>query len=144
LALSTAKGFSALDLMIVFAVTAVCVTMGGPLLSDYSVRTRVIDALVVAEGAKTAVTLTCAEDPMITLLNKTLAGYRPQRSDHVQTVHLAGSCIHPTIMVVTENTGAEVDPTLVFSGDFSSGSGGNAWTCVSNGLNAHLPETCRK
>jgi len=138
------RGLSALELIIIFAVTAICVAAGAPLLTDFSVRAKVVEALTVADGAKTALTMTCDEQPNLSSLTEELIGFTFQKTNYVQAVYLDGSCSLPIIKIVTTNTGALIDPTLVFSGNFLNGMGKNGWTCSSDGISAQLPKECRK
>lgn len=138
------RGLSALELIIIFAVTAVCVAAGAPLLTDISVRTKVVEALTVADGVKAALTMTCEEAPNLSALDDELIGFTFQKTNYVQAVYLDGSCALPIIKIVTTDTGALIDPTLIFSGNFTQGSGNNGWTCTSDGLSAQLPKECRE
>jgi hypothetical protein len=138
------RGLSALELIIIFAVTAICVSAGTPLLTDFSVRTKVVEALTVAAGVKTALTMTCEEAPNLTTLDDNLIGYKFQKTNYVQAVYLDGSCALPIIKIVTTDTGAQIDPTLIFSGNFTNGRGKSGWTCTSDGVSAQLPKECRE
>jgi type IV pilus assembly protein PilA len=137
------KGFTLIELMIVVAVIAIILTLALPLYSNYTTRAKIGEALSVANAAKTAVASTCVEDPTIAALTNSRAGYSFQASTYVQSVTVGGPCLAPTIIVLTTNTGANIDPTLTITGDFTIGSGRISWDCVSDGLNVHLPDSCR-
>ena len=137
-------GFSAIDLLIVFSVTSICVVFGAPMLSDYSVRARVTEAFIVAENTRKDVTVACAEDPAEATLDINHAGITFHQSRYVKSLLLQGSCAKPTITVLTQDTGASFDLTLLLSGKSVAGESRTAWTCSSNGPDSYVPESCRK
>ena len=137
------RGFTLIELMIVIAVIAIIVTLAIPTYSDYSIRTKIAESLSIAAAAKTAVASTCQEDITIINLSNQMAGYDFQAVKYVSSIEVGGVCFAPTITMTTQDTGAQPDPVLILTGDFSLGSGRIAWTCVSNGLNIHVPKTCR-
>ena len=56
------KGISLLEVVIVFAITAVLVAVSMPNFHDYSARARVVDALEQASPAQAALVRTCTQD----------------------------------------------------------------------------------
>ena len=136
------SGFTLIELMIVFAVIAIILTLAIPTYSDYSARSKIAESLSVAAGAKTAVASTCQENPTITNLTNNLAGYNFQETEYVSDIVIDGACLAPRITMITQVTGIQPDPVLTLTGDFTL-AGRITWICVSDGLNAHVPKTCR-
>ncbi len=141
--LSKGDGFTLVELMIVVAIIAIILTLAIPTYTNYSIRAKIGEALSVANAAKTAVASTCQEDLTIDPLTASRAGYGFEPATYVASIVLGGPCTDPTITVTTQNTGAQLDPVLTITGELVDGSGRTSWTCVSSGLNVHLPATCR-
>ena len=139
----SAKGFTLIELMIVVAVIAIILTLAIPTYSNYSIRVKISEAISMTEAAQTAATSFCQDDRTITSLNNQLAGYEFQASKYVQNIILSGDCDAPIITMTTRATGARPNPVLTMTGDFANKSDQIKWTCVSSGLNIHLPESCR-
>lgn len=140
---SQGEGFTLIELMIVVAVIAIILTLAIPTYSNYTIRSKIAEALSVTAAAKTAISGACQEDLTIAAITPTLAGYAFQPSTYVANIAMGGPCTDPVITITTQNTGAAVDPVLTLTGDVTSGAGRTAWTCVSSGLNIHVPEACR-
>ena len=137
------RGFTLIELMIVLAVIAIILTLAIPTYSNYSTRAKIAESLSVAAGAKTAVASTCQENPTITNLTNQLAGYTFQETEYVSNnIVIDGACLAPRITMTTQVTGIQPDPVLTLTGDFTL-AGRITWICVSDGLNAHDPRTCR-
>ena len=141
--LSREVGFTLIELMIVVSIIAILLMLAIPTYSNYTTRTKIGEALSVGTSAKTAVTSACQEDLTIDPLTAGLAGYSFVASNYVASVVVAGPCTAPTITITTHNTGAQTDPVLTLSAEVTAGSGRTTWTCVSSGLNSHVPDTCR-
>jgi len=136
-------GFTLIELMIVVAVIAIILTLAVPTYANFMIRSRINEALSVSNAAKTAVASACQADQAITMLTPDLAGYSFTESRYVAGIDIDGPCTAPHIKITTRNTGAVTDPVLTLTGDFQGGSARTTWTCVSSGLNVHVPETCR-
>ena len=143
LSLHCLKGFSAIDMLTVFSITCVCVVAGTPFLSNYAVRTKLTEAITAADGARTAVTITCMEEPNLANLDNRATGYTFDGGQYVSNVEVGGSCTRATIKLLTMNTGAHPDPTLTLTGISPAGDTRMGWTCSGTGPALHLPEGCR-
>jgi len=137
------KGFSAIDMLTVFSITCVCVVAGTPFLSNYAVRTKLTEAITVADGARTAVNIACMEEPNLTRLDNLATGYTFEGSRYVSEVEVGGSCARATIRLLTMNTGAQPDPVLTLTKISQGGDAPMGWTCSGTGSELHLPENCR-
>ena len=143
------KGFTLIELMIVIAIIAILVALALPAYQDYTIRTKVGEGLSVAASAKIAVSETCQSDPLIgggapgapTNAN---TGYAFAASTYVTSVTIGGTCLAPTLVVVTTNTGAATDVELTLTGAYADSAGRIQWTCARTaGENRHVPTSCR-
>ena len=129
--------------MIVVAVMTIILTLAIPTYSNYSIRAKISEAITFAETAEIAIASVCQEDRKITSLTNQLAGYKFQASKYVQKIVINGTCDIPVIKVTTRATGTRPNPQLTLTGKFADDTDQITWTCVSSGLNIHVPESCR-
>ena len=151
------RGISLLEVIIVFAITAVLVALSMPNFHDYSTRARVVDALDQARPAQSALVRTCMSDNQAVVKNNADAGYVHHRSspdrDFIDRVVLAADCEEKklVVMVWTYNTGAQYDPVIEWTAEVPTGVTTEGfeppygWHCrVIRGDYAHVPQECRK
>ncbi len=139
---SKGDGFTLIELMIVVAVIAIILTLALPVWGDYMIRSKVSEALSVSNAAKTAVSTTCQETPLITALTPQNSGYTfTAPTQYIASINLSGPCSQSVITVVTQDTGASPDPILTITGTLENGH--MRFVCVSSGPNKHVPRTCR-
>ena len=137
------KGFTLIELMIILAVIAIILTLAIPTYSNYSIRNKMGEAISLSETTKVAVMSFCKQDRLVANLSKRMADFEFQTSRYVKKIVVSGSCNAPTITMTTQATGAKPSPVLTFNGDFAENADHITWTCLSSGLNIHLPESCR-
>jgi type IV pilus assembly protein PilA len=140
---SKTTGFTLIELMIVIAVIAIILMMAIPAYSNYAIRAKMGEALALTAAAKTAVASTCIEDPTLTGLTNSKAGYGFNSTQWVNSIMVSGDCTQPVITAATQNTGAPGDPDIVLTGNLMSSTGKMTWICTSIAANSLLPRECR-
>lgn len=142
---TNATGFTLIELMIVVAIIAIILTLALPVYTNYTIRTKIGEAISVAAAAKAAVASTCMEDPTLTGLDNSLVGFDYGGSTWVETINVTENCLEPVITIRTQNTGAPAPaPEITLTGSFTNNTGRVTWTCASpNAPNYLVPSTCR-
>jgi hypothetical protein len=144
LVMNRIRGFSILDLLIIFSIVLICVVIGTPLVTKYSIQVRMAEALYEAERAQSMVTTYCAVSPSVVELNSASTGYVLHDSEYVKSLQMGGPCVAPSITVVTQNTGISPDPTITLTGTRLSDTSLLAWDCSSSSNDSYVSESCRK
>jgi type IV pilus assembly protein PilA len=135
-----ARGFTFVELLVVFAAVFVMLAGAQSWLANYSVRSKLAEALSDAEPVKFEIVLACNERPDIEDLTSANLGIAPPTSLYVESVTVGGSCNGPHISVQTANTGLLVDPTFILAQNLETE--GARWTCSSTALDVHTPIGC--
>lgn len=129
--------------MIVIAIIAVLVSLALPSYQDYTIRAKVAEGLSVAAAAKTAVALTCMEDPSVSPTGSTV-GYSFSPTNYVTSVQISNTCAEPWIVIRTRNTGSTPDMVISLDGYLAVSSTRITWNChLVAGESRHLPGSCR-
>lgn len=137
------KGFTLIELMILVAIITIILTLALPVLSNYRVRTKVVEALSLANTVKNATSAICVERPSLTELTIEKTGPVLKESLYVRSITVTGTCIAPVITITTQNMGLSTDPVITLTGDFPGDSARANWTCTANVLNIYVPKECR-
>jgi type IV pilus assembly protein PilA len=140
---TTSRGFTLIELMVVLTAIAIILALALPTYFNYTIRAKVSEATSLGATAKTVLASTCQKDPTLIDLTNQKAGYSFQESKYVFNIVLGGTCLTPTITIATQATGAQPDPVLTITGDFTFGGGSTTWTCATSGLDIHVPKECR-
>jgi len=137
------SGFTLIELLIIGAVIVITLTIAIPTYSNYSIRAKIGEALSPITAVKSATASVCQEGRTFGFLTNQLVGYKFKASKYVKNIVLSGTCNAPTIILTTRATGAKPSPVLTITGDFADNDEQITWTCVSSGLDIHVPRICR-
>lgn len=136
-------GLTLVELIIYLTVISICLAGLHAWLTNLSVRKRIAEVLSIADSAKQAIVITCAENPGIPELTSNLVGFPPPNSKYIESISFSSTCEVPIITIATINTGSLADLTFTIIGDKSGQSGKMEWVCTSYGPKAHIPEGCQ-
>jgi prepilin-type N-terminal cleavage/methylation domain-containing protein len=138
------KGFTLIELMIVIAIIAILLALALPAYQDYTIRTKIGEALSVAASAKLAAAETCQTDPATPLVDAADAGYTFTASKYVDGMSISGGCAVDSTITIVANTTALVGVapnTVTLTGTVHDSN--VDWVCTSGHLPQHVPSTCR-
>lgn len=138
--MNTDKGFTLIELMIVIAILGILIAIALPAYQDYSIRTKNAECLMVAAGAKAAVSETHHSATILANIDSnTDAGYSFTSSDYCASINISNGDI---TAITTSATGG---PIVTFVLDSTEAPGIVEWTCTATGQasGAQIPKECR-
>jgi type IV pilus assembly protein PilA len=141
-------GFTLIELMIVIAILAIILALALPVYSNYTIRTRISEALGEGMAATASVGAYCRDHSNVVPLDNERAGYQfreeTDQDSHVAIIEVSGNCAGAVITITTKNTGQSPDPILLLNGESGLQNDRIEWTCFSNNTPSFLlPPTCR-
>lgn len=142
------KGFSLIEIMMTFAVTATMLAFTLPTFVGPAISERIGHSLSLMAPAKEVLVKTCKANETAIVSNQYDAGnfFNASGNDqsYMDRIELKADCAmgSMTIVIWTDRTGAKTDPVLELNANHASGVG--AWTCrVISGDSIYVPEECR-
>ena len=132
------KGFTLVELLIVFAIIAILVMFAFPAYLDYTIRTRVADGLHYADGAKVAVSETTLSNNTLPATQAATGFVSPPATDNVASITVgANGTITITYTAIAGGGTVILTPTLVPDQDLT-------WDCTGGTmLPKYRPGSCR-
>ena len=132
------QGFTLIELMIVVAIIAILAAIALPAYQDFTIRTRVSEAIVLASGAKAMVTENISN---INQLNATACNGVSTLTVATDNVS-AFDCVGNGVLTVT-TTPLAGSVTLTLAPDYNADDKVQ-WHCTRTaGQNKHVPSECR-
>ncbi len=133
------NGFTIIELMIVLVIVSILVAFAITAYQTYVIKTRVIEGLELASGAKLTVSETA-------ISNKALPATAAQASCNspAATANVASIVCGDNGIITITFTEAAGDGTIIFTPTLTD-SGGVSWDCTAGTLAAkYRPANCRK
>jgi len=139
----TQKGFTLIELMIVVAIIGILAAIALPAYQDYTIRSKVSEALTMASAAKLAVAETAASEGGLAKVSSANLGYKFNGSKYVASITIADTT--GIITVKTQATGAATNPEFTLEPKAGASTDDPlSWECKkSAGEAKHLPASCR-
>jgi len=136
------SGFTLIELMIVIAIMAILLAIAVPAYQAYNIRAQVSEGYNLAAPAKTAIAVLCHSNPNADVSTESSFTFSSTSDGLINSITINGDCDAPEIDVVTQNTGADVDPAFQLQG--TNLSSGITWVCnLQAGSPSHMPGNCR-
>ncbi len=146
------QGFTLIELMIVVAIIGILAAIAIPAYQDYIARAQMSEAMVLADGVKTAVSEAFANDGSCpanaTAAVSGIAKAVDINGNYVAKVTTAGTgsatggcTIEATLNSTGVSTGIQ-GKTITLTMATTATAGSLTWTCASTALQKYVPKTC--
>jgi type IV pilus assembly protein PilA len=136
------QGFTLIELMIVVAIIAILAAIALPAYKDYTVRSKISEAVIQASAAKLAVAETAASLGGLSSITATNHGFSFAGTTYVSTIAIAPGT--GVVTVTTTNTGASGAAPVFTLTPVDNGQGILEWTCANTaGEDKYMPASCR-
>ncbi|MEY3760737.1 MAG: hypothetical protein RIR39_2228 [Pseudomonadota bacterium] len=140
------QGFTLIELMIVVAIIGILAAVAIPAYQDYIARAQMSEAMILADGLKTAVSeaysqsATCPSNG-----NSGIAAATAISGNYVLSVTAGGGTGPCTIMATMKGTDVAagiVSASLTLTMGASLPAGSVTWACTSTAKQKYLPKAC--
>jgi type IV pilus assembly protein PilA len=139
---SVQKGFTLIELMIVVAIIGILAAIAIPQYQDYTIRSKLTEALNLAAPAKLAVAETYASLGRLPADEGEAGIATTMSSKYVQSLTLAAGVI--TVTVTGINNTIPIDGgQIILTPNIDADETRVDWTCTSDLDNKYLPSNCR-
>ena len=137
---SVQKGFTLIELMIVVAIIGILAAIAIPQYQDYTIRSKITEALNLAAPAKLAIAETYASNGVYPADNAEAGLAATISSKYVASLLVAGDTITITLRQIHANVDGQTI-TLVASTDAEDSR--VEWACSASAADKYLPANCR-
>jgi hypothetical protein len=144
----SAGGITLIELLLAIALVVVIATLALPVLSNYTIRSKVGESMDFAEQSKVIVVDACKDENNGKSLQEILQEYnfidRAARQAYIRDIRFDGTCTDLVITVITRNTGQLPDPVLTLTLNPGKAQQPESWHCSSiNTPKRRLPGNCQ-
>ena len=146
------QGFTLIELMIVVAIIGILAAIAIPAYQDYIARAQMSEAMVLADGLKTAVSENFAQDGTCPAnaaaavggiaIAANIGGQYVLSVTTAGTGSAAGGCTIAAKMKTAGVSTGIVSKTLTLTMATAAANGTNTWACTSDALQKYLPKAC--
>ncbi len=137
---SVQKGFTLIELMIVVAIIGILAAIAIPQYQDYTIRSKITEALNLAAPAKLAIAETYASNGVFPADNAEAGLAGTINSKYVASLLVAGDTITITFRQIHTNVDGQ---TLTLQATTDAEDSRVEWTCTSTADDKYLPANCR-